>query len=104
MPKNYKSKYLNPNDPDISISTQHTDIKGFSCTISQENILINEYSNILKKHKSLKEQRKTQQIPWNEKRCAKNAKILEEIYEKNTQHDMINQYKCSGVWMPEKAK
>jgi len=51
MPKNYKRKYLNPNDPDISISTQHTDIKGFSCTISQENILINKYSNILKAQK-----------------------------------------------------
>jgi hypothetical protein len=25
MPKNYKSKDHNPNDPDISISTQHTD-------------------------------------------------------------------------------
>jgi hypothetical protein len=39
---NYISKYSNPNEPDISISisTQHIDIIGFSCTISQENITI----------------------------------------------------------------
>jgi hypothetical protein len=36
MPKYYKSKGRNPDDPDISISTQHTDRIGFSCTISQE--------------------------------------------------------------------
>jgi hypothetical protein len=41
MPKNYKNKDRNPNDPDISISTQHTDIRGFSCTLSQENIPTN---------------------------------------------------------------
>jgi hypothetical protein len=29
-----------------------------------------------KKHRNLKEQRKIHQIPWNEKRCAKNAKNL----------------------------
>jgi hypothetical protein len=91
MPKYYKGKYRNPNDLDMSRSTQHTDKKGSSCTISQENISINKYSNVLKKHENLKEQRKTQQIPWNEKRCAKNAKISEEILEKNTQHDIINQ-------------
>jgi hypothetical protein len=44
-----------------------------------------------KKHKNLKEQRKIQQIPWNEKKCAENAKISREIREKNIQHDMINQ-------------
>jgi hypothetical protein len=44
-----------------------------------------------KKKKNLKEQRKTQRISWNEKRCADNVKILGEIREKNTQHDMINQ-------------
>jgi hypothetical protein len=44
-----------------------------------------------KKHKNLKEERKLQQIPWNEKKCAENAKISGEILEKNTQHDMINQ-------------
>lgn len=104
MRKNYNSKYRNPNYQHTSISTQHTDRKGFSHTISQENIPINKYSNILKKHTNLKEQRKTQQIPWNEKGCAKNAKILEEIHEKNIQHDTINQYKCSGVWMAKKAK
>jgi hypothetical protein len=48
MPKFYKSKDRNPNDPDISISTQHTDIIGFSCTISQEKIPFTKYSNILK--------------------------------------------------------
>jgi hypothetical protein len=37
---NYKSKYNNPNNTDISISTHHIDRKGFSCTISQENIPI----------------------------------------------------------------
>jgi hypothetical protein len=51
MPKYYKRKDHNPNDPDISISTQHTDIIGFFCTISQENIPINKYSNILKAQK-----------------------------------------------------
>jgi len=40
MPKYYKSKDRNQNDLDISISTQHTDIIEFSCTISQENIQI----------------------------------------------------------------
>jgi hypothetical protein len=54
MPKNYKNKYHNPNDPDISISTQHIDRKGLSCTISQENIPINKYSNILKSTKTFK--------------------------------------------------
>jgi hypothetical protein len=48
MPKYYKSKDCNPNEPDISISTQHTDKIGFSCTVSQENIPITKYSNILK--------------------------------------------------------
>jgi hypothetical protein len=61
MPKYYKNKDRNPNDPDISISTQHTDIIGFSCTISQEkknsNHQIFQYS---KKHKNLQEQRKIQ--------------------------------------------
>jgi hypothetical protein len=51
MPKYCKSKDRNPNDPDISISTQHTDGIGFSCTISQENIPINKYYNILKAQK-----------------------------------------------------
>jgi hypothetical protein len=47
MPKNYKNKDRNPNDPDISISTQHTDIIGFSMhTISRK--YPNKYSNILK--------------------------------------------------------
>jgi hypothetical protein len=41
MPKIYKNKDRNPNDPDISISTQHTNIIGFSCTLSQENIPTN---------------------------------------------------------------
>jgi hypothetical protein len=41
MPKNYKNKDRNPNDPDISISTQHADRIGFSCTLSQENIPAN---------------------------------------------------------------
>jgi hypothetical protein len=36
MPKYYKNKDRNPNDLDISISTQHTDRIGFSCTISQK--------------------------------------------------------------------
>jgi hypothetical protein len=55
MPKYYKSKDRNPNVPDISISTQHTDIIGFSCTISQEKkISINKYSNILKSTKAYK--------------------------------------------------
>jgi hypothetical protein len=48
-----------------------------------------EYSNILKSTKTLKEQRKTQQTPCNEKRCATNAKISEKFARK-TQHDMMN--------------
>jgi hypothetical protein len=51
-PKYYKSKYHNPNDLDIAISTQHTNRKGFSCTIFQENIPNNKYSNILKSTKT----------------------------------------------------
>jgi hypothetical protein len=43
------------------------------------------------KHKNLKEQRKTKRLPRNEKRSAENAKLLGEICETNTQHDMINQ-------------
>jgi hypothetical protein len=89
--QNYISKYSNPNNPDISISTQHRDGIGFSSTISQENITINKIFQYSKKHKNLKGQRKTQRISWNEKRCAENAKISGEIRETNTQHDMINQ-------------
>jgi hypothetical protein len=37
-----------------------------------------------KKHKSLKEQRKTKRLPWNKKRCVENAKISGEIRERNT--------------------
>jgi hypothetical protein len=48
MPTKYKSKYSNPNGTDISISTQHIDRRGFSCTVSQEHILVNKYSIILK--------------------------------------------------------
>jgi hypothetical protein len=90
MPKYYKSKDHIPNYPNIIISTQYTDKIGFSCTISQKNSnhQIFQYS---KKHKNLKEQRKTQQIPWNEKKCLENIKISGKICEKNTQHDMINQ-------------
>jgi hypothetical protein len=39
------------------------------------------------KYKNLKEQRKTQRISRNEKRCVENAKISGEIRERNTQHD-----------------
>jgi len=41
MPKYYKSKDSNPNDPNISISTQNIDRIGFSYALSQENILTN---------------------------------------------------------------
>jgi hypothetical protein len=51
MPKYYKRKDRNPNSTDITISTQHPDMIGFSCTISQESIPINKYSNILKSTK-----------------------------------------------------
>jgi hypothetical protein len=50
MPKNYKTKDRNPNDPDIPISTQHTDKIGFSCILSQEKYPT-KYSNILKAQK-----------------------------------------------------
>jgi hypothetical protein len=50
MPKNYKNKDRNPNDPDISISTQHTNIIGFFMhTISRK--YPTKYSNILKAQK-----------------------------------------------------
>jgi hypothetical protein len=62
MPKNYKNKDRNPNEPDISISTQHTNRIGFSCTISQENISINKYSNILKAQKLKKIMEDTMKI------------------------------------------
>jgi hypothetical protein len=52
--KNYISKHSKPKDPDISISIQHTNIIEFSCTISQEHIPINKYSNILKSTKTKK--------------------------------------------------
>jgi predicted Fe-S protein YdhL (DUF1289 family) len=39
-----------------------------------------------KKHKNLKEKRKTQRISWNENICVENAKILGEINKRNTQH------------------
>jgi hypothetical protein len=57
-------------------------------SIEYSNQQIFQYS---KKHKTLKEQRKTYQIPWNEKRCKEKAKISGEIHENNTQHVMINQ-------------
>jgi hypothetical protein len=53
MPKYCKSKDRNPNDPDISISTQHTDNRIFMHTISRK--YPNKYSNILKAQKNLKE-------------------------------------------------
>jgi hypothetical protein len=52
MPKYCKSKDRNPNDPDISISTQQTYRIGFSCTVSQENIPITKHPNILKSKKT----------------------------------------------------
>jgi hypothetical protein len=64
--------------------------------ISRKKISITKYSNVLKEHKNLKEHRKTQQIPWNEKRGAKNAKISKEIIEKNIQHDIKKIEMC--VW------
>jgi len=60
----------------IKISPAHRQKRIFIHNISREyfNHQIFQYS---KKHKNLKEQRKIQQIPWNEKKCAENAKILE---------------------------
>jgi len=71
------------------INPAHKQKRIFMHNISREysNHQIFKYS---KKHKNLKEQRKIQYISWNEKRCAKNAKILGEIRMKNT-HVMINQ-------------
>jgi hypothetical protein len=51
MPKYYKKKNRNPDDPDISISNQHKDRIGFSCTISQEKNFDHQISNILKAQK-----------------------------------------------------
>jgi hypothetical protein len=41
MPKYNKSKDRNPNNTDITISTQHPNRIGFSYTLSQENIPTN---------------------------------------------------------------
>jgi hypothetical protein len=60
IPKYYKSKDHNPNDPDISISTPHTGIIGFSCTVSQKKNFNHQIFQYSKKHKNLKEQRKIQ--------------------------------------------
>jgi hypothetical protein len=50
MPKNYTNKDRNPNDPDIPISTQHTDRIGFFMhTISRK--YPTKYSNILQAQK-----------------------------------------------------
>jgi hypothetical protein len=49
----------------------------------------NKHKNFKKKKK--KKKNKGRQIKNHEKRCVENAKILKEICEKNTQHDMINQ-------------
>jgi hypothetical protein len=46
----------------LSRSTQHTDIIGFSCKISQENITINKYSNILKAQKLKRTKEDTKKI------------------------------------------
>jgi hypothetical protein len=46
----------------ISRSTQHTNRIGFSCTISQENISINKYSNILKAKKLKRTKEDTKKI------------------------------------------
>jgi len=48
MPKNYKNKDRNPNDPDISISTQHTDRKGFSYYLKKISQQIFQYSKSTK--------------------------------------------------------
>jgi hypothetical protein len=91
MPKYYKCKDRNPNDLDISISTQHTNIIGFSCTISQEKISITKYFNILKSTKTYKNKGRYSKYHGMRKKCAEIAKISGEICQKNTQHDMINQ-------------
>jgi hypothetical protein len=54
------------------------------------------YSNILKSARTVKEQKKTHQKLWNEKGCAKNAKISGEIRQKNSQHDKTRA-QCSAV-------
>jgi len=74
----------------FKINPSHKHNRFFMHNISRKysNHQIFQYS---KKLKNLKEQRKIQQIPWNEKKCAENAKISREIREKNIQHDMINQ-------------
>jgi hypothetical protein len=48
-----------------------------------------------KKHKNLKEQRKTQRISRNEKRCVENTKISGEIRKRNTQDKNKKKKKCS---------
>jgi hypothetical protein len=98
MPKYYKWKDRNPNDPDISIWTQHRQNRIFMHNILRKysNHQIFKYSN---KHKNLKEQRKIQQIPWNEKICAKNAKKLEKNpWQKHTTwHDkLIKMQRCAN--------
>jgi len=84
--QNYISKYSNPNDTDISISTQHTNIIGFSCTISQKysNQQIFKYS---KKNKNLKEQRKTREYHGMRRDVQKMPKSRKKIQERNIQND-----------------
>jgi hypothetical protein len=62
----------------VKINPAHRQNRIFMHNISRKysNHQLFEYS---KKHKNLEEQRKIQQIPWNEKRCAKNAKISRKI-------------------------
>jgi hypothetical protein len=84
MPKYYKRKNRNPNDPNISISTQHTDRIGFPCIISQENISINKYSNILKAQKLKRITEDTMKIMEREEMCKECQNLERNPREKHT--------------------
>jgi len=92
---NYKSKHSNPNDIDISISTQHIDRIGFSCTIFQENISVNKYFIILKSIECQNLERKYNGMRRDGQRMPKSRK---KSARKCIQHDMINQEKNAVLY------
>jgi hypothetical protein len=90
MPKNYKSKDRNPNNTDITISTQqHRQNRIFMHTISRK--YPNKYSNILKAQKLKRIMEDTMKIIGREEMCKECQNLGRNPQEKNTQHAMINQ-------------
>lgn len=80
----------------ISRSTQHKNRIGFSCIISQENISINKYSNILKAKKLKRTKEATKKIMEWEEMCRECQNLGWNLREKHiTWHDKsIKMQKC----------